>query len=123
MSQDWQKLIRFGLYLALIVGALALVSRGFGGELIRDIRDAMPREFRSRMGVISLFGFLAIVYFAADESAFNGLTSLLVPASAHESVVDSDTHHHLERMVGALIIAFFGNLIFIARMSHGGRRR
>jgi hypothetical protein len=117
MNEQWQALIRFAIYVSLIVGALAYLSKAFGGHIIRDITGSFPREFTTKMGVFSFIGFLVIAYFTFDQALFGHLASLIEPANGGGHGAIHHNERHVEILVGALIISLLGNFIIIAWVS------
>ena len=99
------------LLLFSTVIAIAILGRIFGGHFFKYIIEGMKKEFTTRMGIISLLGFLIFVFFMLDISVFEHIISIFSEHQEHQS------QDMIFTLIWSMVVVLLGNFIFIGILS------
>ncbi len=114
MSEEWQELIRFAIYIIVSIAALKAGTTIFGVDALSKIlKSILKAEFSTMSGIISFLGFVAFGYFCTNPTLFTHLTKLATPGSLQGEF--SVTNPAISNtLIWALVLALFGNFALIA---------
>lgn len=114
MSEEWQSLIRNAILVVIFFVGIVIVIKVFGGNIRRDLEFAIRREFRTRMGIISIIGVSFFVLLTIKKDLAHLFLFIATPKS---SAPETFFQYQFEILVLFTLIAFISNLVFIARIS------
>jgi hypothetical protein len=107
---DWASLIRLTIVLVLSILGLALMSHIFGTHFLKNLVIGAKKELTTRMGAISLIGFLAMLYFFLEKDLFHEIVLVFTPPSGRMLSTNSDN----SAIIWGLVVVLLGNFIVIA---------
>ena len=114
MTEEWQVLTRFALYVLIIVLALTAISRLFGvNDFLKSLRAILKAEFTKVSGIISFLSTLAFGYFITNPTLFTYLTRFASPPSYRQDSLHSNIHID-QTIVWAFVLVILGNFVIIA---------
>lgn len=123
VPKDWDAILRLAAVTAIVIFAIWALGRIFSHHFLRiqDYTKAAKLEFKTLMGLFSFLGFCAMLIFFSERSLFQEIKTFFFPYDFHSSG-EKAAHHEDGILIVGLVIAFLGNLFFIAIMTQKGRR-
>jgi hypothetical protein len=92
---------------------VVVLGRTFARHFIPDLRTLLRGEFRTKAGVFSFLGFVALLYLAIHREALQYILLVMAPATERGRLV-----HHIEQSEALMSWTssgvFVGNFILLA---------
>lgn len=123
VPKDWDAILRLGAVTAIVLFAIWALGWIFSHHFLRiqDYIRASKLEFTTLMGLFSFLGFCAMLLFFSERSLFAEIKTFFFPYDFHHSGEQTAHHEDYILLVG-IVLAFLGNLGFIAILTQKGRR-